>query len=145
MNALYREAERLGIEVHYDAEVIDLEFEVDTFKNATVKYESENKVISAATLVAASGGFESNRTSGNCVRHRRRRRDGCVCHIGRCLGVESAAKLCGGVQHAGEYPVWYFTAYSTCHSQSGQHRRQSAKSTFNHTSSKITVPEQEVS
>ena len=60
MNALYREAERLGIEVHYDAEVIDLEFEVDTFKNATVKYESENKVISAATLVAASGGFESN-------------------------------------------------------------------------------------
>ncbi len=60
MNALYREAERLGIEIHYDAEVIDLKFDGNRFEEATVRGEPDNKKYRAKTLVAAAGGFESN-------------------------------------------------------------------------------------
>ncbi len=56
MNALYRHAESLGIEIHYDAMVTDIEFDGDEFKSVTVG----DKVITATSFVAAAGGFEAN-------------------------------------------------------------------------------------
>ena len=60
LNALYRTAERLGVEALYDAEVVDLEIEDDMFLSATVQLGERRATVRAATLVAASGGFESN-------------------------------------------------------------------------------------
>lgn len=60
MNALYREAEKLGVAVHYDAEVIDLKFNGNRFEEAIVRDEPENRTFRAKALIAAAGGFESN-------------------------------------------------------------------------------------
>ncbi|MDB5564218.1 MAG: cobZ [Tardiphaga sp.] len=60
LNALYLTAERLGVEVRYDAEVIELEIENGMFLSATVKEASGTSTVRAAALVAASGGFEAN-------------------------------------------------------------------------------------
>ena len=60
LNALYLTAERLGVDVRYDAEVVDLVIEDGYFLSATVKQGEGTVSIAAATLVAASGGFEAN-------------------------------------------------------------------------------------
>lgn len=60
LNALYLTAESLGVEVAYDAEVVDLDIEHGFFKSATVRLGTEHRTIQAATFVAACGGFESN-------------------------------------------------------------------------------------
>jgi tricarballylate dehydrogenase len=60
LNALYITAEDLGVEIAYEAEVIDLEIESGMFLSATVQRGAERSVVSAATLVAAAGGFEAN-------------------------------------------------------------------------------------
>ena len=60
LNALYLTAESLGIAIAYDAEVVDLEIDSGMFLSATVKRGAERINVRAATLVAASGGFESN-------------------------------------------------------------------------------------
>lgn len=61
LNALYLTAERLGVEIHYDAEVIDLKIEDGRFLSARVKRPINGaSEIRAATLVAAAGGFEAN-------------------------------------------------------------------------------------
>jgi tricarballylate dehydrogenase len=60
LNALYLTAERLGIEVEYDAEVVDLDIDGGTFRSATVRRGTERATVRAATLVAAAGGFEAN-------------------------------------------------------------------------------------
>lgn len=60
LNALYRTAEALGVEVRYDTEVIDLTIEGDTFVSATAKTPNGIETLHAAALVAASGGFEAN-------------------------------------------------------------------------------------
>jgi tricarballylate dehydrogenase len=60
LNALYLTAEKLGVEVEYDAEVIDLAVEAGTFQSATVRRGAERAEVQAATLVAAAGGFEAN-------------------------------------------------------------------------------------
>jgi tricarballylate dehydrogenase len=60
LNALYRTAESLGVEAVYDAEVVDLEIDAGMFLSATVQRGAERIVVRAATLVAASGGFEAN-------------------------------------------------------------------------------------
>ncbi|ACL62644.1 FAD-dependent tricarballylate dehydrogenase TcuA [Methylobacterium nodulans] len=57
LNALYATAERLGVEVRYEAEVTDLEIEDGHFLSATLR---DGERIRAGTLVAAAGGFESN-------------------------------------------------------------------------------------
>ncbi len=61
LNALYLTAERLGVEVEYDAEVTDLLIEDGMFLAARlarpVRGETE---IRAGALVAAAGGFEAN-------------------------------------------------------------------------------------
>ena len=56
LNALYRTAEALGVEVRYESEVTSMRIEEGTFLSATVNGEE----IAARSLVAASGGFESN-------------------------------------------------------------------------------------
>src|SRR5262245_54432597 len=60
LNALYRTAERLGVEVEYEAEVVDLEIDSGMFLSATVARGAERITVRAATLVAAAGGFEAN-------------------------------------------------------------------------------------
>lgn len=60
LNALYRTAESLGVEVQYEAEVVDLEIDSGMFVSATAKCGGRHVTVRAATLVAASGGFEAN-------------------------------------------------------------------------------------
>lgn len=60
LNALYLTAEALGVDVLYEAEVIDINIvdgrcDAATYKNGTVV-----KTVQAGALVAASGGFEAN-------------------------------------------------------------------------------------
>tara|TARA_R110000796_G_scaffold134956_2_gene250975 strand:- start:80221 stop:81609 length:1389 start_codon:yes stop_codon:yes gene_type:complete len=56
LNALYRHAEGLGIEVHYDAMVTAIDIEDSAFKRVWV----DDTPISASAFVAAAGGFEAN-------------------------------------------------------------------------------------
>jgi len=60
LNSLYLTAERLGIDVEYDAEVVDINVEHGTFRSATVMRGSERTLVRARALVAACGGFEAN-------------------------------------------------------------------------------------
>jgi tricarballylate dehydrogenase len=60
LNALYMTAERLGIDVLYDAEVVDLEISDGMFLSATILRDGARLPVRAASLVAASGGFEAN-------------------------------------------------------------------------------------
>src|ERR1700729_1610810 len=61
LNALYLTAERLGVEVLYDAEVLDLAIEHGMFLSATLKQPIDGSTdVRASALVAAAGGFEAN-------------------------------------------------------------------------------------
>ena len=60
LNALYRTAAKLGVEVRYDAEVVDLDITDGFFQSATFKQQGEPCGVKAASMVAAAGGFESN-------------------------------------------------------------------------------------
>jgi tricarballylate dehydrogenase len=61
LNALYLTAERLGVEVLYDAEVLDLTIEDGMFLSATLKQPIDGSTdVRASALVAAAGGFEAN-------------------------------------------------------------------------------------
>ncbi len=60
LNALYLTAEQLGVDIRYDAEVIDLEIDNGMFLSASLKQGDGRAKVSAATLVAAAGGFEAN-------------------------------------------------------------------------------------
>src|SRR5271169_5305115 len=60
LNALYRTAEQLGVEVLYDAEVVDLDVDNGMFLSATLKQGDGRVSVKASTLVAAAGGFEAN-------------------------------------------------------------------------------------
>ena len=57
VNAYFRSAERLGVQVRYDAPVDRIEMDGDRFVAAYVKGER----ITARSCVLAAGGFESNR------------------------------------------------------------------------------------
>ncbi|OLU35461.1 FAD-dependent tricarballylate dehydrogenase TcuA [Pseudomonas sp. PA27(2017)] len=67
VNAYYRSAERLGVEIRYDTPVDDIELDGDRFVAAHIsarevdgkQYPAER--IAARTCVLAAGGFESNR------------------------------------------------------------------------------------
>jgi tricarballylate dehydrogenase len=61
MNAYYRSAEQLGIEVRYEAEVERLELDDGRFVAAHVNGPAGAQRIEARACVVASGGFESNR------------------------------------------------------------------------------------
>jgi tricarballylate dehydrogenase len=60
LNALYLTAESLGVEVRYDAEVIDIEIAEHMFLSATFVKDGTQVKVRAKSLVAAAGGFESN-------------------------------------------------------------------------------------
>ncbi|MCP5265439.1 MAG: FAD-dependent tricarballylate dehydrogenase TcuA [Burkholderiaceae bacterium] len=60
LNALYRTAESLGVTVAYEAEVVALDIDDGVFRSASVRQGGREHQVHAATLVAASGGFESN-------------------------------------------------------------------------------------
>jgi tricarballylate dehydrogenase len=60
LNALYLTAEKLGIDILYDAEVIDLDITDGMFLSATFKHGDGSTTVSASALVAAAGGFEAN-------------------------------------------------------------------------------------
>jgi len=60
MNAYYAAAERAGVRVIYNAEVVDLDVTDGEFQGASVLVEGNPAQVSARAMVAASGGFESN-------------------------------------------------------------------------------------
>ncbi len=60
INAYYRAAEALGIDVSYDTEVVDLAFRDGRFESATVVRHGLEQTIRAKAVVAAAGGFEAN-------------------------------------------------------------------------------------
>jgi tricarballylate dehydrogenase len=60
LNALYRTAAGLGVQVSYESEVVDLDIRDGTFVSATVKCPKGAMTVRATTVVAAAGGFESN-------------------------------------------------------------------------------------
>jgi tricarballylate dehydrogenase len=60
LNALYLTAERLGVEILYDAEVSDLDIVDGMFVSAELKHDGEHHTARASALVAAAGGFEAN-------------------------------------------------------------------------------------
>ncbi len=60
VNAYYRSAEAAGVDIVYNAEVIDLNLEGGRFKSATVVRHGATHEIRAKAVVAACGGFESN-------------------------------------------------------------------------------------
>ncbi len=60
VNAYYRAAASLGIEVRYEAEVTDVEIADGRFVAAIVKEGGGTQRIAAKAMVAAAGGFESN-------------------------------------------------------------------------------------
>ena len=61
VNAYYRSAERLGVQIRYDSPVTRLEIEDGVFKAAYIQKENAEERIEAKTCVIAAGGFESNR------------------------------------------------------------------------------------
>lgn len=60
LNALYLTAERLGVEIRYDAEVTAIEQVNGLFSSVTLGKGKGREVIGARAVVAASGGFEAN-------------------------------------------------------------------------------------
>ena len=60
LNALYLTAEKLGVEVLYDAEVTDLDIKDGRFRSAGIGRDGKLVAIKGNALVAASGGFEAN-------------------------------------------------------------------------------------
>jgi tricarballylate dehydrogenase len=60
LNALYLTAEKLGVEVIYDAEVIGLDIQFGQFIGAHTVINAQPVTIRANALVAAAGGFEAN-------------------------------------------------------------------------------------
>src|SRR6476469_1040973 len=61
LNALYLTAERLGVDILYDAEVVDIRIEDGMFLSAELLKPVNGKTeVRASALVAAAGGFEAN-------------------------------------------------------------------------------------
>src|SRR3954465_4391389 len=60
LNALYLTAERLGVDILYDAEVVALEIDDGMFLSAALRQGESVVPIRARTMVAAAGGFEAN-------------------------------------------------------------------------------------
>ena len=61
VNAYYRAAARLGVDVEYDAEVRGLRIENGRFEGAVVARNGDTELVSARAFVAAAGGFQANR------------------------------------------------------------------------------------
>lgn len=60
LNALYRTAEDLGVEIRYESEVVDMDIEDGFFRSLGVRHQGKRYEVESRALVAAAGGFESN-------------------------------------------------------------------------------------
>ena len=60
VNAYYRTAANLGVDIAYDAEVVGLRIEGAHFVSALVRHGGAQHEVRARAVVAAAGGFESN-------------------------------------------------------------------------------------
>jgi len=60
VNAYYAAAERLGVDVAYEAEAVDVDLRDGRFEAATIRHEGRDHRVTARACVVASGGFESN-------------------------------------------------------------------------------------
>ena len=60
VNAYCLTAEKLGVEILYDTEVLDLEISNGMFFSATVRTGKETATIRAKAIVLGSGGFQAN-------------------------------------------------------------------------------------
>ncbi|HVF64317.1 MAG TPA: FAD-dependent tricarballylate dehydrogenase TcuA, partial [Casimicrobiaceae bacterium] len=60
MNAYYASAAKLGIDVVYDCEVVDVRIREGCFESSTVEHDGARHDVGAKAIVVASGGFESN-------------------------------------------------------------------------------------
>ncbi|KGQ42397.1 FAD-dependent tricarballylate dehydrogenase TcuA [Gallibacterium anatis] len=61
VNAYYKEAERLGVEIRYETEVTRLNMDNNSCTSITIKDANGEHQLQAKSYVIASGGFESNR------------------------------------------------------------------------------------
>lgn len=61
MNAYYATADKNGIKVLYEAEVIDLEIDNGEFKKAVIQHRGVEKSIRAKAVVIAAGGFQGDK------------------------------------------------------------------------------------
>ena len=60
LNSYYAAAERLGIDVEYDAEVVNLDLRDGEFHGASVVSNGRRQTVRARAAVVAAGGFEAN-------------------------------------------------------------------------------------
>ncbi|MEE8398284.1 MAG: FAD-dependent tricarballylate dehydrogenase TcuA [Desulfobacterales bacterium] len=60
MNAYYATAEKLGIDILYDAEACDIEIQDDRFVSADILHQGVPGKIRARAMVVASGGFQAD-------------------------------------------------------------------------------------
>ena len=60
VNSLFRSAERLGVSVRYEAEVVGLDVRDGHFHSASVVMRGKTVTIPAKAVVVAAGGFQSN-------------------------------------------------------------------------------------
>ena len=60
MNSYYAAAERLGVRVLYDAEVVGLELADGECRGASVAVKGRTRTVRARSAVVAAGGFEAN-------------------------------------------------------------------------------------
>ena len=60
MNAYYDAAAKLGVQVHYETEVRELEISDGEFLSALAVSARASRLIEAKTIVVAAGGFEAN-------------------------------------------------------------------------------------
>lgn len=61
INSLYRSAEKLGVDIRYNAEVVGLNLQDGRFRSASVLMDGKTSVdFGAKALVVAAGGFQSN-------------------------------------------------------------------------------------
>lgn len=61
INAYYETCERLGVQVIYDSEVVDLEINDGTFERATIRHGDDSYHVTADAVILASGGYQGNR------------------------------------------------------------------------------------
>ena len=60
MNSYYAAAERAGVRVEYDAEVVGLDIAGGRFRTAHVRKGGSTQTVAAGAVVIAAGGYESN-------------------------------------------------------------------------------------
>ena len=60
VNAYYRTAERLGLEVRYEAQVTHVELDGDVVRYVQFDWQGESHQVYAKAVVIASGGFQSD-------------------------------------------------------------------------------------